>query len=142
MYKKGIHSDPDNYSPISSLSCFNKIFERLISIQLKSFLEKYKIYVKYQFGFREGHSTILALTEITDNIKTLLDKGNFVTGLFVDLSKAFDTVDHEILLYKLNHYGIRGHANNFFRSYLSNRKQFTVINKKRSEILDIKCGVP
>lgn len=142
LYKKGRHSDPNNYRPISLLSCFNKIFERLVCIQLNSFLEKYNIYVDFQFGFRRGHSTILALTEITDNIKCQIDKGHFVLGLFIDLSKAFDTVDHEILLSKLWHYGIRGHANKFFRSYLSGRKQFTYVNDEKSELKDVKCGVP
>ena len=68
---------------------------------------KYKILVEFQFGFRADHSTILALTEITDRIRCLLNSGNYVIGLFIDLSKAFDTVDHEILLHKLAHYGIR-----------------------------------
>lgn len=142
LFKKGNKNDPNNYRPISLLSCFNKIFERLICKQLLSFLEKYNILVKYQFGFRQHHSTILALTEITDHIRCLLDNGNYVLGLFVDLSKAFDTVDHKILLYKLAHYGIRGHANNFFESYLSNRKQYTYINNENSSMMEIKCGVP
>ena len=121
LHKKGNKSEPDNYRPISLLSCFNKIFERLLCTQLHSFLEKYKILVEFQFGFRQDHSTILALTEITDNIKNLLDNRNYVLGLFIDLSKAFDTVDHSILLYKLSHYGIRGHTNKFFKSYLTER---------------------
>ena len=102
LYKKGSKSDPNNYRPISILSCFNKIFERLVCKQLLSYLEKYKILFKFQFGFRENHSTILALTEITDKIRFELDESNYVLGLFVDLTKAFDTVDHEILLYKMN----------------------------------------
>ena len=142
LFKKGDPSLPDNYRPISLLSCFNKIFERLICVQLMSFLEKYKILVKFQFGFRKGHSTILALTEITDNIRQHIDNRNYVLGLFVDLSKAFDTVDHEILLSKLSHYGIRGHANKFFRSYLSGRKQYTYINNVSSPNSNINCGVP
>ena len=142
LFKKGDKNNPDNYRPISLLSCFNKIFERLICKQLKSFLEKYKILVKFQFGFRQDHSTILALTEISDHIKSHLDDGNYVQGLFVDLSKAFDTVDHKILLYKLSHYGIRGHANKFFESYLTQRKQYTYINNEKSSIMGINCGVP
>ena len=142
LYKKGNKTEPSNYRPISLLSCFNKIFERLICIQLHSFLEKYKILVEFQFGFRQDHSTILALTEITDRIKYFIDKGNYVLGLFIDLSKAFDTVDHNILLSKLSHYGIRGHANKFFRSCLTQRKQFTYINNEKSAIREINCGVP
>ena len=124
------------------MSCFNKIFERLICRQLLAFLEKYKLLYKFQFGFRERYSTILALTEITDKIRCLLDGGNYALGLFLDLKKAFDTVNHEILLYKLDHYGIRGHANNFFRSYLSNRNQFTVTGTQKSSVREITCGVP
>ena len=142
MFKKGKKTDPDNYRPISLLPIFNKIFEKLICIQLKSFLEKYKIYVDFQFGFRADHSTVMALTEMIDNIRCLLDSKHYVIGLFVDFSKAFDTVDHNILLYKLSHYGIRGHAHKFFKSYLTDRKQFTTVNNKNSSMKNICCGVP
>ena len=142
LYKKGEKHNPDNYRPISILSCFNKLFERLICKQLLSFLEKHKLLYKYQFGFREDHSCILALTELTDKIRHFLDKQNYVIGLFVDLTKAFDTVDHGILLEKMKSYGIRGHSNNFFRSYLSERKQFTHINNCKSSVRAIECGVP
>ena len=109
---------------------------------MHSFLEKYKILVEFQFGFRQDHSTILALTEITDTIKNLLDNRNYVLGLFIDLSKAFDTVDHSILLYKLSHYGIRGHANKLFKSYQTERKQYTYINNEKSTTRGISCAVP
>ena len=71
-----------------------------------------------------------------------LDTGNYVLGIFIDFQKAFDTVDHDILLAKLCNYGIRGHTNNFFRTYLTNRTQFTIINNIKSDINTIKCGVP
>ena len=83
----------------------------------------------------------MALIEITDNIKRLLDERNYVIGIFIDFKKAFDTVDHEIMLRKLDCYGIRGHANMFFRSYLINRRQFTVANRVQSDIGFVKCGV-
>ena len=83
----------------------------------------------------------MALNEITDNIKRLLDERNYVLGIFIDF-KVFDTVDHEIMLQKLDCYGIRGHANMFFRSYLINRRQFTVANGVQSDIGFVKCGVP
>ena len=89
---------------------------------------------EYQFGFRKLYSTTLALIEFTDKVRSLLDEGNYVICLFVDLTKAFDTVDHERLLYKLDRYGIRGHANAFFRSYLTDRKQFTIVNGVESEL--------
>ena len=82
------------------------------------------------------------MIEYTDSVRRLLDQGNYVLSIFVDLTKAFDTVDHEILLYKLERYGIRGHANDFFRSYLSNRQQYTVINGAESSRKTVKCGVP
>ena len=100
-----------------------------------------QIYTK-QFGFRKAHSTIDTLINITERIRERLDKGEFACGVFVDLQKAFDTVDHEILLAKLNHYGIRGIINDWFRSYLSNRSQFVVISNFKSIRKIIKHGVP
>ena len=84
----------------------------------------------------------MALIEITDNIKRYLDERNYVMGIFIDFKKAFDTVDHKIMLRKLDCYGIRGHANMFLRSYLINRRQFTVANGVQSDIGFAKCGVP
>ena len=97
---------------------------------------------KFQFGFRKLYSTTLALIEFTDKVRSLLDEGNYVISIFVDLTKAFDTVDHEILMYKLDLYGIRGHAYAFFRSYLTDRKQFTIVNGVESELKGVGCGVP
>ena len=81
-----------------------------------------------QFGFRQQYSTSHALINITENIRKALDDGNIGCGVFVDLQKAFDTVDHQILLAKLNHYGIRGVSNDWFKSYLSNRSHYVSIN--------------
>ena len=104
-------------------------------------MEKNNILFQYQFGFRKMYSTTLALIEITDHLRKFLNDGNHALSLFIDLSKAFDAVDHEILLYKMNNYGIRGHANRFFRSYLTGRKQFTSINGIQSTLRDVQCGV-
>ena len=142
LFKKGDKLSCDNYRPISLLSCFNKIFEKLICRQLLEFVNKYDVLYDLQFGFRKKFSTTLALIETVDSIRRLIDQGNYVLGIFVDLTKAFDTVDHEILLYKLDNYGIRGHANLFFRSYLSGRKQFTSANGIDSNMSEINCGVP
>ena len=87
LFKKGDHSEPENYRPISLLLCFNKIFERLFCIRLNNFIEKYKIYVEFQFGFRAGHSTILALTEITDSIKCIMDNRNYVLDSLLILAR-------------------------------------------------------
>ena len=143
IYKnKGPRGDPGNYRPISLLSVFNKLFERLICKQLLDFLDRYHIFYNFQYGFRKLHSTTLALIEITDTIRRLVDEKNVVFSLFIDFKKAFDTVDHTILLYKLNHYGVRGHANKFFKSYLSNRTQYTTVNGISSNSRRISCGVP
>ena len=142
LFKKGNKYISNNYRPISLLSIFDKIFEKLICKQLLSFMEKNKILYDFQFGFRKNHSTSLAMIETTDSIRRLIDDKNYVLGIFVDLTKAFDTVDHDILLEKMNNYGIRGHANNFFRSFLTNRKQFSCINGIDSSLLNINCGVP
>ena len=96
----------------------------------------------FQFRFRRLHSTTLALIEYTDNIRNIFDEGNYAICIFIDLTTAFDTVDHEILLDKLDRYGIRGHANDFFRSYLSKRIQYTATNGVYSSICDVKCGIP
>ena len=101
LYKKGVKYDPNNYRPISLLSHFDKIFEKILCRRLVSFLERNKILYCYQYGFRKLYSTVLALIEITDHIKRLLDEKNYVISIFIDFKKAFDTVDHEILLYKL-----------------------------------------
>ena len=95
----------------------------------------------HQHGFRKLYSTEMALIEITDNIKHLLDEKNHVIGIFIDVKKAFDTVHHEILLRKLDCYCIRVHANAFCRSYLTNRRQFTVANGVQSVGI-VKCGIP
>ena len=86
--------------------------------RLYNFLESNKCIYELQFGFRSKHSTGHALTDLTEAIRKAMDESSFAVGVFIDLQKAFDTVDHEVLLSKLNHYGIRGIANNWFRSYL------------------------
>ena len=142
IYKKGIMHVADNYRPISLLSCFNKIFEKILHRNLMKFLDKHNVLFMHQYGYRKLHSTTLALIEIVDKIKKWLDDRNYVIGIYLDLTKAFDTVNHDILLYKLKQYGIRGHANNFFRSYLTGRKQYTSINGVNSDTCELTCGVP
>ena len=95
-----------------------------------------------QFGFRQQYSTSHALINITENIRKALDDGNIGCGVFVELHKLFDTVDHQILLAKLNHYGIHGVSNDWFKSYLSNRNQYVSINGYESSLAVINCGVP
>jgi retron-type reverse transcriptase len=110
--------------------------------RLHSFLTKHNILYDYQFGFRSNHSTILAVTEIVDNIREELDYSNHVLGLYLDLSKAFDCVNHDILLNKLSHYGIRGTTLDWFKSYLSSRTQKSFVNNTYSDAYRISTGVP
>ena len=111
--------------------------------RLDPFFQKHKVFYKYQFGFRKNHATDNALTEVMNYIYKSLDEGNYVFGIYIDLKKAFDTVQHKILLYKLQHYGIGVLACQWFESYLSKRKQFLVINNTQSDISDLcEYGVP
>ena len=110
--------------------------------RLYSFLTKFKLLYMYQFGFRKNHSTSLALMSMIDKVSELLDKKEYVTGLYLDLTKAFDTVQHDILLKKLEHYGIRGIVNKWFSSYLSNRKQYVYVNGVESDVKHVNIGVP
>ena len=142
IFKKGVKSDPNNYRPISVLSLINKVFEKVLHSRLYSYLNRHNILYEYQFGFREGHSTNQILTEITDNIKFAMDSQLLTCGIFIDLTKAFDTVNHSILLDKLQHYGIRGNAHKLFTSYLSNRNQYVKVNNTNSNSSPVTCGVP
>ena len=131
-----------NYRPISLLSNINKIIEKLMHERLYNFLTKHNCIYKLQFGFRKKHSTNHALMKLTENIRHALDNGNYSCGVFIDLQKAFDTVDHNILLAKLDHYGVRGKSNEWFKSYLSNRQQCVTINGFVSDEAKMNYGVP
>ena len=123
LFKRGCPLTTSNYRPISLLSVFSKITEKVIFERLYSFLEKHEILYSLQFGFLASHSINHGLVSLTEAIKNSLDKRKFGCGIFIDLQKAFDTVNHHILLMKLEHYGIRGTTLNWFESYLSDRKQ-------------------
>ena len=131
-----------NYRLISLLSNINKIFEKLVYSRLYTFLNLHNCIYELQFGFRSKHSSNHALLSLTEMICDALDSGNVACGIFVDLQKAFDTVDHQILLKKLEHHGIIGRANDWFNSYLSNRQQFVSINGHKSKSQVMKYGVP
>ena len=142
VHKKGSRLNVDNYRPISLLSNINKIFEKLMYKRIYNFLSVQQSFFEMQFGFREKHSTFHALASLTELVRESLDKNKFVCGIFIDLKKAFDTVDHKILLKKLEYYGIRGLSNDWFRSYLTDRKQFVSINGYDSDMLGVNIGVP
>ena len=134
--------ESENYRPISLLSIFNKIFEKSLYTRIYSYFTKNKLFAKKQFGFRKNYSTDHALISITETIKSLIKKGQFVCGVFLDLEKAFDTISHPTLCEKLNYYGLRGKVNHLIKSYLSNRSQFVSINGLYSDKKFITHGVP
>ena len=142
VFKKGDREMITNYRPISLLNSINKIFEKIIDKRVRNFLDKYNLIYNYQFGFRKQHSTSLAVLEVIDECYKKLDEGYLAMGIYFDLQKAFDTVNHDILLKKLYHYGIRGKLHKWFTSYLRNRTQYCCINNTVSEVLNINCGVP
>ena len=131
-----------NYRPISLLSNIDKIFEKILYERLQSFLTKNKILYPQQFGFRKSYSTSHAVLSITQKIYDALESGKYAYAVFVDLQKAFDTVDHSILLSKLNHYGVRGLPLSLFKSYLTGRSQFVSVSGVNSTSSRIKHGVP
>ena len=140
--KDNIDSYVHNYRPISLLSCFSKIFERVVYNQLYNHLQLNKLLYDSQYGFRKSHSTELAALELIDSIYKNLDQGKTPIAIFLDLSKAFDTIDHKILINKLHHCGCRNISLNWFKSYLTERSQYVVINDTISKTLRITTGVP
>ena len=142
IFKQGNRELCQNYRPVSILPCLSKVFERLMYDRLISFLHKHRLICELQFGFRKGRSSFMALTEAIDLITNAVDKGDSIVGVFLDLSKAFDTVNHDIMLQKLHKYGVRGIPYEWFRSYLNNRRRFISFNGTISEEDKITCGVP
>lgn len=142
LFKKGLHTNKKNYRPITSLNILSKIFEKLTYSRCISFLNNFNILSNKQYGFRSEKSTADALLEYTDKAYKTLDAGDSFLTVFIDFSKAFDTVNHSILLKKLHHIGFRGNSYNWFQSYLSNRKQYVTIHDSTSDYRDVTIGVP
>ena len=141
LHKKDSCDNPSSYRPIAILSVYSKIFEKLMHKRLYNFLDTYEILCTLQFGFREKHSTTNALLSLTESIKLSIDNSKFGCGIFLDLQKAFNTVNHSILLQKLEHHGIRDNALQWFKSYLNERSQYATVNGYASDMLPITCGV-
>ena len=131
-----------NNRPISLLSNIRKVFEKLNHARLSAFLSANNVLYEKQFGFRNQYSIDHALIEISEKIKQGRDSGKFACGVFLDFENVFDTVNHNILLKKLEYYGIRDQSNKWFRSFLEDRKQHTTTNKPRSFDKPIDIGVP
>ena len=123
----------NNYRPISVISVVAKVFERITYGQVYAYLSEHSIISKSQSGFRSIHSTVNALLEVTDSWAFDIDRGNVNAVVFLDLKKAFDTVDHTILLSKLSTYGIQENAYNWFKSYLKNRTQICSVSGSLSK---------
>ena len=140
VFKKDDPSLISNYRPISLIPVFSKIFERVIYNRLYNYLTSNKLLYKKQFGFQKNCSTEHAILELVKQITHSFNTNKYMLGVFIDLSKAFDTVNHDILLTKLQHYGIKGKTLNWLKSYLYNRKQF--VYDRSSGLLKVTCGVP
>ena len=144
VYKSGDKNKIENYRPISILPAFSKLLEKIVFKQVNAFLSKHNVFYKHQYGFRSRHSTVHPVMHLIKSITEANNKSSkdVTLAIFLDLSKAFDTLSHEILLQKLDHYGIRGVCNQWFRSYLSGRIQYVDFCGSKSEYTSIKSGVP
>ncbi len=142
IFKTGDSKEFSNYRPISILPCISKILERLVFSRLFNHLDANNILYKHQYGFRKRHSTEHALIQLVNYISSALDNKKFALGVFLDLSKAFDTVSHNILIAKLSRYGVEDVALRWFRSYLANREQYVYLEGYTSMKSQIMIGVP
>ena len=140
IYKSGDSAILSNCRPISILSFFAKIYEKLLYKYLHDFLDANTTMYKCQYGFCEKHSTQQAITSLVEKITR--DTGDRVIGVFLDLIKAFDTVSHDIILKKMYAFGIRGNAFKLLKSYLTDRTQYVIYDGVQSATLPMKCGVP
>ena len=142
LYKSGSKCVVSNYRPISLVSTFSKILEKIVHKQISSFFDKNNLLHDSQYGFKKNSSTELAILDIYSYISENIDAKLFTAGVFIDLSKAFDSLDHNILLDKLNHYGIRGKSLDWFSSYLEERHHYVQIVDIKSDIRKVERGVP
>jgi len=142
IFKAEDNTNANNYRPISLPSNFNRIFEKLVYSRMESFIEQNDILSSSQYGFCKVHSTQHAILDILSTIQENMDKRLFSCGVFIDLKKAFDTIDHKILLHKLDPYGFHGLINKWFSSYLDGRTQTTQIGSYISKRQNTTCGVP
>jgi hypothetical protein len=142
IHKFGVKDCINNYRPISVIPAISKIIERIVHRQLSSYLETNNLLKDFQFGFRQNRSTELAAALFTDNVKRKVNEGKLVGAVFIDLSKAFDTLSHAKLIIKLRSYGILSTEIDWFQDYLFNRTQYVQLGTALSNAEKVKCGVP
>lgn len=142
IYKQGTRSEFSNYRPIAILATIEKILERYISVHLNKFLTKHNIINEQQYGFQRGRSTTTLLCKFTDFINSKLNSNKVVLALFIDYSKAFDTINHKTLLNELERNGIRGKLHKWFKNYLRDRQIQVKLENKLSDAMEVNYGVP
>ena len=142
VYKGEDPTQFSNYRPVSVLPVLSQVLERILQSRLEVFLSKAGVIIPGQYGFRAGHSTAMAVLEMVERVRGAWANGNAALGVFIDLKKAFDTVDHGILLAKLDHYGVRGSTLTLLQSHLEGRSQYVVYGGVESERGRVECGVP
>lgn len=142
MFKKGDPHDVENYRPISLLSVFSKIIEKIVHSRILNFLNQNNVLIDCQHGFRPGHSTETGTVDFMQYVYRELDEGKYVTAFFFDLTRAFDTIDIDFLSLKIHNLGLRGPINKWIKSFLSNRKIVTKIEESKSDTYDVNIGTP
>ena len=142
VFKAGDENDFGNYQPISVLSCFSKILEKIMHKRLFNHLSEHNLLYQKHFAFQQGHSMEHSIVRLIDQRNDKFENNGFTLGIFIDLSKLFDTVNHQILISKLKNYRVKGKNLSWFNSYLENRKQYFNYNNDVTNLTQITCGVP
>ena len=142
LFKKNENYVFDNYRPVSVLSSISKVIEKVMHIQLYDYFNRFDFLYDNQYGFRTNHSTELATLEIINRIVSKMDNNEIPINIYLDLSKAFDTLDHEILINKLTYYGVTGNSLLLLSNFLSERNQYVDFNSKQSDFRILSTGVP
>lgn len=142
LHKKGDPTTPANYRPISILNSLSKIFEKVLAAQITNFFESNSLFSTFQYGFRQGRSTTQAIGALLERIYSNFNENQITQGIFLDFSKAFDTIDHKIIIAKLKYYKFTQDACDLMTNYLSNRRQCVKIGNETSSFQSLKIGVP
>ena len=142
IYKSGPDDEISNYRPISSLPSLTKVYETLTLNRMISFITAFSIFNPAQYGFRSGRSTTQAIIKLLLYVTKFYNQKNYYVCFFLDLKKAFDSINHEVLFKKFFHYGFRGSSYDFLKPYFTNRKQYGYLEGYKSGMGDVLCGVP